>query len=87
MKTILWLTMLSTLALVGCHSSGSNTGGTTQTGLDKLANQAGDSDPGALDDAAGLLNEINTLFGNADDEPVEVESGDTLQDVINRAGS
>lgn len=54
--------------------------------LEPLAAQDSSAEAGELvDDVAILQNDINAIFNST--IPVEVESGDSLQDVISRAKS
>ena len=79
------------MAVVGCHSSNNDAGGSggpiiADNQLRDLASQTADSEPTALGDAATLRSDINALFNGADTDPIEVETGDSVQDVLNRAG-
>ncbi len=98
MKTLIVLT-LAMVGVVGCHSSnngGNNVGDNDNNDdggiivvdnqLRDLASQTADSEPSTLGDATALQNDINTLFSGADADPVDVETGDSIEDVINRAG-
>ncbi len=76
---------LSIISLAGCHSSNNEGGSVPGDQLKALASQAADTEPSALGDATPLQNDINALFKGADTDPVEVEAGDSLQDVISRA--
>jgi len=75
---------LSVVSLAGCHSSNTTTS-PTQNPLTAFSAQTNDSQPKAIDNAISLQNDINALFGNANGDPVEVEPGDTIADVIHRA--
>lgn len=44
-----------------------------------------DSDPKAVDDVEGLVAAIGEVFGLPDDEPVQIQEGDTISDVFARA--
>ena len=67
--------------LAGCHSSNSNV---DNNQLKKLSSQKADSESSLIGNTSLLQNDINALFNGVD--PVEVETGDSLQDVINRSG-
>lgn len=85
MKIFIVIT-LSIVGLVGCNSGGNNTvviDDPVPNQLKDLSSQGANSEPKAIDDAANLRTDINALFNNA--IPVEVESGDSIQDVISRA--
>ena len=98
---LLTLTIASIICLTslgGCHSSSnhnnvssdantdndSNTDSVVDNQLKALSAQMLDNEPRVLDNTTLLQNDINTLFNGID--PVEVETGDNLQDVINRSG-
>ena len=68
-------------SLAGCHSSNNNA---DNNQLKELSSQKVDSEPSLLGNTTLLQDDINTLFNGVD--PVEVETGDSLQDVINRSG-
>ncbi len=68
-------------SLAGCHS-GNNSRDDNQ--LNALSSQKADSESRVLGNTTLLQDDINTLFNGID--PVEVEIGDSLQDVINRSG-
>ncbi|MEE9352257.1 MAG: hypothetical protein V3U78_08350 [Thiotrichaceae bacterium] len=84
MKTFIAIS-LSIISLAGCHSSNNNGGSDPGAQLKALASQAADNEPSALGDATTLKNDINALFNGADTDPIEVNEGDSLQDVISRA--
>lgn len=69
------------------NNNGDNGGGDTAQRLqDIAANDASDA-PGAINAPADLQQDITALFGDANSDPVAVETGDTLQDVMNRANN
>lgn len=68
-------------SFAGCHSSNNST---DDNQLKALSSQKVDSEPSLLGNTTLLQDDINTLFNGID--PVEVETGDSLQDVINRSG-
>lgn len=79
------------LLLAGCHlddnGNGRTTGGNDGVGANAFAataDQPADSEP--RDPDAALQSAIDALFGGADTDPVAVQDGDTLDDVIGRAG-
>ncbi len=79
--------VVSVLGLSGCfNGSSSNNNGVTgvKAGVQAYSSKTGNDESVAIDDAAMLRSDISGLFGNADAEPVAVETGDTVQDVIDR---
>lgn len=86
---IMMISVTTSLLLSGCfNSSGSNGNNITPPSAStKIATQLVDSKPSDLDDPVALKNDLNRLFGNADDEPTDVKKGDTLSDVFSKAGS
>ena len=83
------LCLLATV-LTACHSGGDNGdhNGAVFNDLTALGNVSADGDPVQILDPQALKQDIASLFGNADDEPLAVECGetDTLQSVIDRGG-
>jgi len=80
---ILAITLLMTACGGGSSNNNAPAPGIT---LGSIAAQAANSDAVAITDNQTLVNDITAIFGNANGEPVEVEAGDTVQDVITRAG-
>lgn len=68
-------------SLASCHTSNNNA---DNNQLKELSSQKVDSEPSLLGNTTLLQDDINTLFNGVN--PVEVETGDSLQDVINRSG-
>lgn len=86
-KSILGVTTLS-LVLTGCFNSSSSNNNVSPSSQSKaLATQSPDSKPGRIDDPVALRDDINATFGNPDDEPVDIETGETLGDLFDRVGS
>jgi len=81
------LCLLATL-LTACNSSDGDNNGEIFNDLTALGNVSADGDPVQILDPVALKQDIASLFGNADDDPLAVECGatDTLQDVIDRGG-
>jgi len=81
--------VLTTL-LTACNTGGDNgdQNGQIFNDLTSLGNVSADGEPVQIIDPQGLKQDIASLFGNADDEPLAVECGetDTLQAVIDRGG-
>lgn len=71
------------MGLSACDSSNSIITDPIPNQLKTLITQDADSEASAIGDAVNLQNDINALFDGVD--PVEVETGDNIQDVINRA--
>ena len=82
---------ISLSTLQGCFNSSSsnNSGGGTmvENQLKTLSSPQADSEPGPIADATSLQNDISSLFSDADSEPVDIEDGDSLDDVFNRTGN
>ena len=79
---------LTTILLAACNS-GSNNGnqnGEVFNDLTTISNVPADGDPVEIFDPGSLEQDIVSLFGDADDEPLEVESGDSVQDIVDRGG-
>jgi hypothetical protein len=92
MKTQYWTITASALLLAllsACNNDNGGGGGTppptSSNQLQSIASNNGTAEAAAITDQASLQQDIISLFGNADGEPVPVNSGDSLQDVINRA--
>ncbi|MBO0612521.1 hypothetical protein [Thiothrix fructosivorans] len=68
--------------------NGSNTGGTTSTSASRvqvIANAPMTAQATDVTDPAGLQQDLISVFGAADSNPVPVNSGDTVQTLISRA--
>ncbi|MEZ5448054.1 MAG: hypothetical protein R3E95_04620 [Thiolinea sp.] len=70
----------SLLILSGCN----NSDGEDINRLEQLANQTADSESLEIYDPDGLEQDIRDRFGNADDEPLAVNQGDTVETLLNR---
>lgn len=81
---------LLTVLLSACNSGGDNGdhNGEVFNDLTTLGKVSADGDPVEIYDPESLKQDIASLFGNADDDPLAVECGDTdtLQSVIDRGG-
>ena len=81
---------LMAVLLAACNSGGDNgdQNGQIFNDLTALGNVPADGDPVQIIDPQGLKMDIASLFGNADDDPLAVECGetDTLQAIIDRGG-
>ncbi|MGI9302229.1 MAG: hypothetical protein ACR2RB_05910 [Gammaproteobacteria bacterium] len=88
-----WLIAAFTLSLAACGSdndppvNGGSGGGTppAQATFSQFASQDANAEPLDISDPAALAADIAAIFGDANDEPVEVEEGDDLNAVIARA--
>lgn len=85
------ITVLSaTMLLLGGCGGGGGSNGTAVVqpagALSQVASQAPDADPDPLSDIQGLIDDITALFGDAGATPVDVLDGDSVGDVITRAG-
>ena len=82
---------LMTVLLAACNTGGDNGdhNGQIFNDLTALGNVPADGEPIQILDPEGLKQDIASLFGNADDNPLAVECGetDTLQSVIDRGGN
>lgn len=98
MKNQYWTLSTSTLLLTllsACGGgSGSNAmtetgnGGATSTSASRvqvIANAPMTAQATDVTDPAGLQQDLSSVFGTADSNPVPVNSGDTVQTLINRA--
>lgn len=87
MKHVLWLApIMLAMSVTGCNSSSNNhhvpvaVGATANT----FATKNADSDPVVIGDAAALQQDLNAVFGNADAEPVDIQTGESLVDLLGR---
>jgi len=85
--TILKLTGLCLLSimLTGCFNNDDdddNVG--ISNDISALGNVSADGDPVEIVDPGALQQNIANLFGNADDDPLDVEMGDTIQMIVDR---
>lgn len=88
MKLKILIICISTiLGMVGCNNGSNYVAPVVKTTLEKLSGQAANSEAGPINDAVKLKSDITSLFGDADGEPILVEDGDSVQDVIDRTGS
>lgn len=81
--SVMSLLLTVALPLTGCN----NDDPYVMPVSEQLANQDANSEPGALTDAAGIKMGIERLFGDADGEPVAIESGESISSVFGKAGS
>ena len=77
------LVALFGLTLGACSNSDNQSSTPLQNTLSVLGAQAADDEPLAI--TQQLDNDIQAVFGNADNMTTDVIAGDTVQDVINRA--
>ena len=77
---------LLVVTLSACKSGGNN--GEIFNDLTLIGNVSSDGVPTEIFDPGALKQDIAALFGNADDEPLAVDCGetDTLQAIIDRGG-
>ena len=96
MKSQYWKLSTSTVLLTlltacGGGSGGGNTtdnGGGTSTSASRvqaIANASMTAQATDVTDPVGLQQDITSVFGAADGTPIPVNTGDTVQTVINRA--
>lgn len=81
--SVMVLSLAVTLGVTGC----SDDDDPVVTVSEQLAGQDANSEPGTLDDAAGTKAGIESLFGDADSEPVDIETGESIGDAFAKAGS
>lgn len=79
-----WLACATALLLSACSDSDDNTSNAGGA-LQQFSNNTGESKE--IMDPDGLKQDLNSLFGVANSEPVAVNSGDSVQDVINNANA
>ena len=79
------ISIVSLIGLSGCFNGSSNNYVSGEkAGVIAYSSKGGNDAAVAIDDAAMLRTDISKLFGNADADPVAVEDGDTVQDVLDR---
>ena len=85
--------LASSVLITGCFSSGGSSTSTetpmveTPTSMSKqLAMQNADSEPAAIDDAVALKADINAVFGDPNDEPMDIKADASINDVYDQAG-
>ena len=95
-RLFIWV-FLVPISLTGCSDSGSGdissaplmedmeTESSTENQLSKVANNSAESDTETITDAAQMHTDITSLFGSADDEPVQIHEGNSILDLINSA--
>lgn len=77
--------MVSLIGLSGCFNGSSNNYVSGEkAGVLAYSSKGASDEAVAIDDAAMLRTDISALFGNVDAEPVAVEDGETVQDVIDK---
>lgn len=86
MKNVIYLTsVLFALSLTACHSSNNN--GTTSPSVSAVGSIAGksqDSDPTDIGDPSAIQQDLSARFGGADGEPIDLQNGESLSDVLSR---
>lgn len=74
--------------MTGCFNGSGNGGGTPppdpMNGLTAIASKLASDEPKEIEDAIMLKSDIDSLFIGV--EPVKIEKGDTVLDVINNLG-
>lgn len=71
-------------------TNGNNTPVTTSTSLSRMQDLAGalaDTDPIAVNDPSGLAQDINSVFGQPDAEPINFTSSSTPAMVVQQAAA
>ena len=73
--------------LTGCGGSSSSSATPTMdpSSVDTIFTTGIDGDPASIPDAATLGAEIDSVFGGKNTEPVSINPGDTIADVLARA--
>ena len=95
MKVLLMtIRVIAGLAITGfglssCHSNDNNVVTTPERGtvVSSFYTQSNDQPTKAIGNVGSLQNDINALFGSADNEPVDVLDGESIADVVNRAAN
>ncbi len=79
-----------TLLIAACNGddNGKPTPGTVTpaNSFSEIAARSADSEPAVVNDLQGLLDDIGAIFGGANGTPTDVQGGDTVADVVSRAG-
>ena len=88
---ILLLMSLTLIGLSGCGSDSGNDAGDNVSSvagnqLKAIALKLEDDEAWIIEDAASMEADITSLFNGEDSDPVAIEPGDNIQDVIGRAG-
>lgn len=77
--------IVSLIGMSGCFNGSSNNGVSGEkAGILAYSSKDANDEPVAIDDAAMLRTDISNVFGDAYGEPIPVEDGDTVQDVLDR---
>lgn len=86
MKHILWLApIMLAISVTGCNnSSNNNSSVAVGTATNTFASKNADTDPLVIGDASALQQDLNAVFGNADSEPVDIQPGESLTDLLGR---
>ena len=81
--------LFTSVLMTGCFSSGSsnNTSVKTTTSTSKeMAMQNSDSEPAEINDVVALKADINAVFGNPDDDPVDIKADASINDIYSQTG-
>lgn len=80
---------VAALALSACNDDDDDDDGNSyaMSVAEQLANQKADSEPGKLNDPAMVKAGIESLFGDPDSEPVDIDTGESIRSAFTKAGS
>ncbi|CAA6823413.1 MAG: Unknown protein [uncultured Thiotrichaceae bacterium] len=88
MKHVLWLaSVMLAISVTGCNNSSNNNHSSVAVvgaATNAVATKNADADPLVIDDASALQQDLNAVFGNADSEPVDIQPGESLTDLLGR---
>ncbi|MEZ5450226.1 MAG: hypothetical protein R3E89_15085 [Thiolinea sp.] len=85
MKSQFWKPIIPSLLLLSLLSACGGSDGGNASRVQAIATAPGTAEPTDVNDPGGLQQDLISVFGNPDGEPVAVNSGDNLQTVLNRA--
>lgn len=82
---------LAGLALLLGACNGNDNNGTPGTAapagvFSQISTRDANSTPAMLNDPQGLFDELTAIFGGANGTPTDVQAGDSVVDVVTRAG-
>jgi len=85
-----YLLLPAVVMLSGCFDSSSNSGAGTTTeptnSLSSLVAVTASGEATVINDRTQLVTDIETLFGGATAEPIDINDAETLADVVTRLG-
>ena len=84
-KNLVMLAGMTLLVLSGCGSDSSPSPASNPSSANKIFSADPDGNPESITDAATLADELDSIFGGENAEPVTINPGDTIGDVFDRA--